>query len=307
MTDLATRVEEYLTLRRALGFKLERAGELLAEFVEYAASRGAETISTELAMAWATGRTTSAVFAAQRMGTLRCFARWLHTLEPATEVPARDLLSVRIRRRTPYLYSDNEVAALMAAAREMSNPLRAATFETFIGLLSVTGMRSSEAMALDDADLDLDACLLEVRLSKFKKSRLLPLHDSTVAALENYRARRAELCPRRSSSSLFVSLSGTRLCHSTVEPVFRRLAERAGIVVSPPQRQPRLHDVRHSFAVRTLVSWYEQGVDVQANLPILSTFLGHVDPGASYWYLTAAPELLGLAARRLEAAFENER
>ena len=184
----------------------------------------------------------------------------------------------RTRRATPYLYADAEIDALMAAARQLADPLQAATFEAFIGLLAVTGMRGGEAMRLDRDDLDADQALLTVRSTKFGKSRLVPLHARTVGALQRYAQERDRLCPRPSTPSFFVSRSGDRLRHNIVQPTFRRLLEHAGITSTPPSRHPSVHQLRHSFAVATLLGWYQADVDVQARLPILSTYLGHIDP-----------------------------
>jgi integrase/recombinase XerD len=181
--------------------------------------------------------------------------------------------------------------------------LKAATFATLIGLLAVTGLRGGEAMHLDRSDLDTAQGLLTVRGSKFGKSRLVPLHHTTVDALHAYGARRDQLCPSPATSSLFVSTTGARLCHAVLQPTFRDLLQRCGIARTTSGCRPRVHDLRHSFAVGTLLQWYRDGVDVQAQMPLLSTYLGHVDPGATYWYLTGVPDLFALAADRLQATF----
>lgn len=180
--------------------------------------------------------------------------------------------------------------------------MKAATFETFIGLIAACGLRGGEAMRLDRDDFDPDQGLLTVRDSKFGKSRQLCLHSTTVNAVCDYGLRRDRLCPSPATASLFVSTTGARLCHATVQPTFRELLRRAGIARTAASR-PRVHDLRHSFAVNTLIGWYRDGHDVQARIPALSTYLGHIDPGATYWYLSAAPELLALAAERLETTF----
>jgi integrase/recombinase XerD len=192
----------------------------------------------------------------------------------------------------------------MAAARALRNPLKAATFETLIGLIAVTGLRGGEAMRLDRDDFDPDHRLLTIRGSKFGKSRQLVLHASTVTALRRYSARRDELCPSPLTPALFLSSPGTRLSHPVLQPTFAALVRRAGAGKTAPRR-PRVHDLRHSFAVKTLLGWYRDGDNVSARIPALSTYLGHIDPGATYWYLSAAPELLALAAQRLETAFES--
>jgi integrase len=190
----------------------------------------------------------------------------------------------------------------MAAARRLRPPLRAATFEALIGLLACTGLRIGEAIRLDRADFDRAHGLLTVRDSKFGKSREVPLHDSAVAALADYGERRDRLCPDATQRSLFITTRGTRLAHPTVYAPFRALLGQAGIEHPSPSRRVRVHDLRHSFAIKTLLGWYRDGGDVAARMPLLSTYLGHIDPAATYWYLSAAPELLALAAERLELA-----
>jgi integrase len=244
----------------------------------------------------------SPVWAAQRLTMVRGFARYLQAVDPATQVPPIGVLPARTRRVTPYIYSDAEVAALMTAARMLRNPLKAATFETLIGLLAVTGMRGSEAMALDGGDLDTTAGLLTVRATKFRKSRQLPLQVTTLRALASYQAVCDRLCPAPATASLLVSATGARLCQATVQPAFRCLLREAGIGQGTPRPRATIHGLRHSFAVKTLLGWYRDGQDVQARMPSLSTWLGHVAPAATYWYLTGTPELLALAAGRLEAA-----
>jgi integrase len=203
-------------------------------------------------------------------------------------------------RRAPYIYRDDEICALMDAASTLRPPLRAATFRTLIGLLACTGLRIGEALALDRNDVDLTAGLLTVRDSKFGKSREVLLHPSTVQALLRYGALRDRLCPRPKAPSFFVTTLGTRPGHATVHQPFRGLLKQARITHPTPGRHVRPHDLRHSFAVKTLLGWYRDGADVAPRMPLLSTYLGHVDPAATFWYLSAAPELLALAAERLE-------
>ena len=232
---------------------------------------------------------------------LRGFARYLQTVEPAAQVPPAGLLPARNRRVTPHIYSDADIAALMTAARTLRNPLKAATFETLIGLLAASGLRGSEAMRLDRGDLDAAAGLLTVRATKFRKSRQLPLHQTTLRALTGYQALREQLCPVGATASILVSTTGARLCHETVQPTFRRLLRQAGVGQDTPRPRPTIHGLWHSFAVKTLLGWYRDGQDVQARMPALSTYLGHASPAATYWYLSATPELLALAAGRLES------
>lgn len=256
MSQLSRHINDYLAMRRALGFKLEKEGRLLRDFAAFAESAGAGTVTTGLAVAWAImPRNVSPVWAAQRLSMVRGFARYLQAADPAAQVPPAGLLPARTRRVTPYIYSDAEVAMLMTAARMLRNPLKAATFETLIGLLSVTGMRGSEAMALDRGDLDATAGLLTVRATKFRKSRQLPLHATTLRALAGYQALRDQLCPAPATASLLVSATGARLCQATVQPAFRHLLRQAGIGQGPPRPRATIHALRHSFAVKTLLGF----------------------------------------------------
>jgi integrase len=226
-------------------------------------------------------------------------------MDPDAEVPPVHLLPAGNRRKAAYLYSDADIAALMASARDLRSPLRAATFETIVGLLAVTGLRPGEVIRLNDDDVDLDAGMLLVRLTKFDKTRQVPLHANTVAALRTYARRRDELCSRRAGPSFFVSTAGTRLLHCNLNSTWRDLVREAGLDQPSLSRRPRPHDARHTFAVKTVLGWYRDGLDVPARLPLLSTYLGHGDPAATYWYLAAAPELLALAGARLDASLDS--
>jgi integrase/recombinase XerD len=305
MSPLAEHAEQYLKLRRAVGFKLVGEGQLLAEFVKFAEQTGQSTVTTQAALAWARLPASSHNYLSRRLRAVRSFARYLHALDPACEIPPIELLPASKHRPTPYLYSDAEIVAVMTAARELRPPARAAMFETLIGLLACTGLRIGEALRLDRDDFDPDQGRLTVRDSKFGKTREVLLHPSTVRALIDYGEIRDRLCPHAKERSLFVTTRGTRPTHPTIHQPFRALLERAGVKHPSPTRRVRAHDLRHSFAVKTLLGWYRDGGDVAARMPLLSTWLGHVDPAATYWYLSAAPELLGLAAERLELASEG--
>lgn len=299
MKRLAEALADYLALRRSLGYKLERAGKLLAQFVGYLDALGAQTVTVDAALCWARlpGGADSSWWA-HRLSVARGFAAYLQTLDPATEVPPADLLPARSHRATPYLYSDEDIAALLAAAAVLRSPLRVVTYRTLIALLAVSGLRVGEAIRLDRSDLDLAAGTLLVRNSKFGKSREVPLHPTTAAALGSY-LRRADRPRRPATPAVFISTAGTRLLYCSVQWTFGRLARRAGLAARSGSCRPRLHDLRHTFAVRSILDGYTSGADVQARLPLLSTYLGHVDPAATYWYLSAAPELLALAGERL--------
>jgi integrase/recombinase XerD len=303
MTALAEHVENYLTIRRALGFKLVSEERMLAEFVACAETAGRATITTEFALQWARRPVNGTdSYLSRRLRTVRTFARYVHALDPACEVPSIELLPAKKYRPTPYVYRDEEIAALMAAASRLRNPLRAATFRTLIGMLACTGLRIGEAIRLDRGDVDLDHGLLTVRNSKFGKSREVLLHSTAVQALGDYAVLRDRLCPDPATPSFLITTRGTRLCTSTIYDPFRKLLAEARITHPVPGRNVRAHDLRHTFAVKTLLGWYRDGGDVASRMPLLSTYLGHVDPAATYWYLSAAPELLALAADRLEHA-----
>ncbi len=301
MSALVSAVEDYLALRRSLGFKLYRIDQLLLDFVAELEARGLETITTEAALAWATKPAGAAPYwHAKRLGCVRRFAVYLNALDPRCEVPP-PLLAERGRRATPHLYSEEEVRALMEEARELAPRLRGASYEALIGLLSVTGMRPGEAVRLQRSDVDLGTGVVRVNKSK-NVSRELPLHHSTVQALRSYSELRDELCPKPAGGAFFLSAAGTPIKRDTFTATFTRLRRGAGLAPPPGSGRvsPRLHDFRHAFALRCLLGWYRCGADVAAQLPKLSTYLGHRDPAATYWYLTATPELLALAARRLQ-------
>jgi integrase/recombinase XerD len=300
VSSLRGAAEDYLRMRRALGYKLEGPGRQLERFVTYLEQTGAHTVTIENALAWATSAGEDPSYWSDRLSVVRQFARHLHTLDPACEVPPARLLPCRSRRAIPYPYTPEEVAALMRAAAGLPSPLMAATYPTLLGLLAVSGLRLGEATGLDRDDVDARHGLLRVIDSKFGKSRELPLETSAMRALDAYSRRRDRLCPRPASEAFFLSTAGTRLLHPNVHRVFSRLKRAVGLVPRSPRCRPRLHDLRHRFAVSTLLDWYRAGVDVQARLPWLSTYMGHVEPADTYWYLSAAPELLGLAAQRLE-------
>jgi integrase/recombinase XerD len=299
MTALAEAVSEYITLRRALGFKLAVSARLLPDFVAFAHERGETTITVALAMDWA-ATATSPSSVARRLETLRGFARWFSCLDPATEVPPGGLVSSRGHRQRPYLFSEDDVAALMAAARNLRPALWAATTETVIGLLAVTGMRIGEVVRLQRVDVDFDEGALTIWHTKFNKSRLLPLDATTLDALAAYQRLRYRLAPGATTSSFFVSATGAPFRYGTFRDTFIGLLTTAGIPSTPWPRRPHIHELRHSFTVATVSDWYRQGLDVAALLPRLSTYLGHCDPASTFWYLSATPELLGLAADRLD-------
>jgi integrase/recombinase XerD len=309
MTVLRQALEQYLATRQALGFKLRGYGSRLSDFVAYVDQVGAATITSELALAWATKPQNVHPYTwSVRLSIVSGFARYLKTLDPACEVPPADLLTHRRRPRPePYLYSDADVLALLDACSRLSPLLRAATYRTLFGLLAVSGLRVGEAIHLDRNVVDFERGLVVVWQGKFRKSREVPLQPSTVEALHAYRQRSDQLRPRRKQASFFISTVGTRLCESAVHGTFAQLVRWAGLEPKSASCRPRIHGLRHTFAVATLLGWYRAGDDVMAKVPLLSTYLGHAGPVATYWYLQATPDLLAQAVGRLENFLEKER
>jgi integrase len=300
MSDLRAAAHDYLAVRRQLGFELKHPGQTLEDFVDFMERAGAERVTTQLALMWATSVQAHPHRWRRRLGVVRGFARYLSTIDPASEVPPEDLLPARLARVAPYVYSPGEIEALMAAARVLRPPLRAATIETVIGLLAVSGLRAGEALGLDRADVDLADGALHVRAAKQHKQREVPLHDTTTQALREYTRRRDRHLPTSTTPAFFVSPQGSRLTSKAFNGTFAKLIREIGLEGHGERLRPRPHDVRHTFAVRTLISWYQTGEDVDAQMPQLSTFLGHVDPASTYWYLQAVPELLTVISDRLE-------
>jgi integrase len=305
MIALQPALNDYLTMRRALGYKLQRAEKLLTQFIGFVEASGTERITTDVALAWATLPAQATMdWWSGRLTVVRSFTSYLHTLDSATEVPPNELLPAQSHRAVPYLYSDDEVLALMAATEILRSPLRVLTYQTLIGLVAVTGIRIGEAIRLDGDDLNVEAGVLTVRMSKFGKSRELPLHTSTLEALQTYLQRRDQLYPRPTAPSLFISTAGTRLLYCGVHWTFLRLVRQAGLQPRSARCRPRPHDLRHSFAVQTVLDAYRTDAEVSAILPLLSTYLGHLHPANTYWYLSATPELLAMAGKRLERSLE---
>lgn len=304
MSGLQPHVDDYLRLRRGLGFKLERHGRLLPQLVAYLESAGERTVKRELAIEWA--RLPASAHPshwAARLSVARGFAAYLQTIDPATEVPPADVFAVRYQRPAPYLWSQQEICRLLQAARALRPPLKAASYEALFGLLAVSGMRVGEAVALQVGDVDLADGVITIReqTAKLERARLVPLHPTTVDALGAYARTREHLCPQPRSRAFFLSTAGTALDRSAVSKTLRTITTALGLRTATIK--PRAHDLRHSFAVGTLVGWQRSGVQIDQRIAALSTYLGHASPADTYWYLTATPELMGLAAQRLDARF----
>ena len=304
MKPLERALKDYLRIRRSLGFRLREPEGLLRNFVAFLRTEGAPHITRELALRWATqpGKAQPATWAG-RLGIVRRFALWHSTIDPRTEIPPVGLLPHRYRRKPPHIYSDEEIKKLLRRTQQLpsSKGLRARTYTTLFGLLVATGMRVNEALGLDRPDVDLRLGILHIRWGKFGKSRYLPVHPTTVAALKKYAEARDRLFPAPLTPAFFLSERGRRITEWIARYTFAKLSQRIGLRAQAKGhgRGPRLMDMRHRFAVRTLVHWYRTGLDVERELPKLSTYLGHVHINDTYWYLEAVPELLQLATDRL--------
>jgi integrase len=305
MNRLRDQVADYLRLRRALGYKLIEHERFLTQFLDYLDQTGASTITVENALSWAKFPVNASPnWHAARLSAVRGFAAWAHIFDPAIAVPPPGVLPLRTSRATPYLYSQQQIHALIDAAAELVPAQRAATFQTLIGLLVVTGMRVGEAIRADVCDLDLPSGALIVRGTKFGKSRRLPLHPSVVDAMSGYLRLRNQH-PTVTTAALLVSTTGARLSYNPVHRTFKKLTTTTGIRARSPICRPQLHDLRHTFAVNTLLEAYRTGADPATRLPLLSTYLGHTEPANTYWYLHSAPELLAMAAARLDTRWAS--
>ena len=310
MNTLREAVHDYLNLRRSLGFKLRETGKQLLAFVTFMEQRRASYITPRLALAWAQQPTTvQPAEWAHRLSVVRTFARHRSATDPRTQIPPEGLLPYRPKRARPYLYSAEEIANLLRAALSLParGGLRPWAYHCLFGLLTVTGMRLGEARNLELQDVDLRSCVLTIRRAKFGKSRLIPIHASTRRVLADYLVRRNRLWAKRPASSyLFVSNWGNQLDGGEIHRTFYALSHQIGLRGQNNTRGPRLHDLRHRFAVMTLLRWYRSGEDVERRLPFLSAYLGHVHVSDTFWYLSAWPELMREAMFRLERCWEGQ-
>lgn len=312
MSTLNEALESYLALRRGLGSELRGPGAYLRRFVEFLDREGAAVITIAFALRWARApANASPATWARRLDDVRRFAAWLSATDPRTEVPPRGLLPGRYRRRPPYIYSDEEIEHIVREAAHLpsSRGLRAQTYSTLFGMLAATGFRLGEALALDRDDVDLRDGVLTVRRAKFGKSRFVPVHDSTRRALRRYARQRDILLPRSASPAFLLSERGTRVTQCSARYNFAVVSRAVGLRPPAPGhrhgRGPRLHDMRHRLAAKTLVRWYREERDVERELPKLSTYLGHAHVADTYWYIEAVPELLRLATERAMAPRED--
>lgn len=309
MSGLEMQLESYLRLRRQLGYKLRGESFTLRKFVRFADEHNQPFISTKMVLKWLHQSYSQPATRWNRFVAVRRFAVYLSAMDKRTEIPPKNALPHKIFRRTPYLYQDEEVQRLIRASAQIAphDKLKGITHSILLALLAVTGMRVSEALALDREDVDLNQKLLIVRHGKGNRSRLVPLHNSTVQALRRYSELRDRAYPQSLTSAFFLCERGTRLLYGTAHRWFSLVACQLGLCKPGERGGPRIHDLRHYFAIRTMLNWYRSNIDVDAHLPELSTFLGHSRLSDTYWYLSATPELLMLATRRLERAKKGAR
>jgi integrase/recombinase XerD len=306
MNTLREALQDYLALRRGLGFKMHDPGLVLPQFVAFMEEKHALHITTRLALEWVQqAKRVQPAERARRLCFVRGFARYRSAIDPFTEVPSPELLPYRSSRARPYLYTEQEVQGLLEAALQLpttwpSTPLRPWVFHCLLGLLSVTGLRISEALDLKLDDVDLEQGVLTIRAAKYGRSRLVPVHPSTHTVLVHYLRRREQFLGVRRSDYVFISNRGTRLDIGRVHKAFYALSRQTGLRAPAARNGPRLHDFRHRFAVQVLTRWYESGEDPARRLPVLSTYLGHVYVAGTYWYLSNCPELMAQAMARLE-------
>lgn len=298
MKGLQKAMADYLSMRRALGYKLKDAARLLADFAAFYEQQGARHITIPLALQGAQRTPAKPAEWARRLTCVRCFARYWSATDPQTQIPPWSLLPHRPSRARPYLYTAKEIGQLLAAAQEIGG-LPGLTYYCLLGLLSVTGLRMSEVLNLRVKDVDLAQGVLVIVATKFGKTRLVPIHATTQKALAQY-VRDRDRTFGGNLSYFFVSQRGHRLDGGQVRRTFYRLSRKVGLRGPTASHGPRLHDFRHLFATKTLLCWYRSGQDVERRLPVLSTYLGHGHVSDTYWYLTSCPELMGLVVNRLE-------
>lgn len=285
MTVLEDQLAAYLHVRRQLGFKLKLDGYLLADFVAFLQTAGTDHVANDLSVMWACRPRASGRYHMERLSMVRGFARYLATLDPTHEIPPTDLLHARQQRHVPYLYCERETTELIAIAAALSPALRGATYRTVIGLMATSGVRIGETLALDRDDVDLQQGLLHIRDGKGRRHRDVPVHDTTAKVLRQYARIRDRTCPRPETPAFFTSTIGTRITTFRFHKTFRKLIAQVDPQPGREGAHRRPHDLRHTFAVRTLLGWHHAGVDIDRQMPLLSTYLGHSNPSSTYWYL----------------------
>jgi integrase/recombinase XerD len=305
MTRLFKAVQEYLTMRYQLGYKLKRATSVLNGFAVYAKQKKVSHITTKMALEYAMqNRNAAPPSWASRLGIIRRFALHMRLLDPLTEVPPSSLLPYSYRRKSPYIYSENDILKMLKSCNILSNhPLNAKTYYTLLGLIAVTGLRPGEALNLERDSVDMSLGIITIRDSKFRKTRKIPIHKSTIKMLRQYVKQRDQYFRKKMSPYFFVDKRGYRLRARTVRSIFAKICIRAGLRNEGKHVGPKIMGLRHTFAIKTLVRCYLDGLNADIVIPILSTYLGHENPIHTYWYLSATPELFGLINARLEKKF----
>jgi len=293
-------LKDYLAMRRKLGFKLKKHEETLRGFLNFFETRKDTYLTTELALKWArTPKNTDPAWWTERLSILRGFAAYWKTIDPRTEVPSLHILLPQYKRPTPHIYSNQQIAQILASSQKLPTK-DSYTYWTLFGLLLATGMRIGEALALDNKDVDLKQGVITIRDTKLNKSRILPLHKTTLQVIKKYVQQRDKRFPIRKNKSFFAIVDGRRPSHAVAWKMFKQVLLDTGILEPSQKRVPRLHELRHTFAVRALTGFYKNGQDIDGKIHALSTYLGHKDIRCTYWYLTAVPELMGQVLSRLE-------
>ena len=308
MRSMCQAIADYMALRRSLGFKLREYGDCLLEFAAFLRKHGASSVTSKLAVEYATRRQQEQpVSWSRRLIIIRGFARYRLAADPNTEIPPVGLLRFRSRRARPYLYSRHDIHRLLAAALKIQSPhaLQPRTYHCLFGLLAVSGLRLGEAIHLRPQDVDWSAGVLTIQGAKFGKTRLVPLHPTTLAVLADYAQRRDKTFAGHSLPSFFVTSQGTKLEKTNLSRIFRELSRQIGIRKPGVRHGPRLHDFRHGFAIQTLLRWYQNEEDVDRRMPVLATYLGHGNVSGTYWYLGSTPALIAAATKRIETRWKG--
>lgn len=299
MSRLEQHLADYLRLRRALGYGLEREERWLGQLIDYLQAAGSQRLTSDLVISWARQPATAQPrYWSQRLGCARKFAVYLHTVDSSTQIPPTGVFPAQRHRPDPYLWTAEQIEALLNAAGQLRPALRGLTYQTLFGLLAVSGMRLGEAIGLHCDDVDLDDAVITIQHPKFDRPRIVPVHPTTSAALRDYATQRDRLCPQPHADAFLLSSRGNPLDRSQADKTLRAITTAMGIRTATVH--PRAHDLRHGFAVHTLIHWMREDVSVEEHIAVLATYLGHVSPAGTYWYLTGVPELMELAAGRLQ-------
>lgn len=307
MSSIYQGLTEYVDMKRAMGFSFQYQEAHLKSFGIFLKEKNKKYVTKELATEWALGADKKPTWwHAKKLSELRAFAVYWKTMEPKTELWPEKLWPMRYQRKNPYIYSDEQIRLIMKSCRNLNpqDSLRPLTFETLFGLIASCGLRLSEAIGLKKADVDLKNGVLSVQKTKFYKPRIVPLHETTLQMMVRYAEARDNFCRdflsgHQQCEMFFISNDDKAITTGVAEWTFDKIALSCG-VRTEPRRGPRLHDLRHTFVVRSLEDWYRQGKDIEVLLPILSTYLGHVQPSSTYWYISITPELMGLASEKLD-------